>query len=306
MPKAVFILSLMIHSILYSQGLLQFADSAYLKNSGNLSGPELNTLHNNSSHPSEILIKDFRPVPFAISASILVSAGTYMHIKASEKWWKVSDRFHSSAGSGTPDIFGSAGHFYSVNLLGHLFSGAYESSGMHALESTWYSSLSALAYSLYLETENGFHQGRDFNTMNAAGSVLGTAFYIGQYYFPVLKNFQPRISYASSENFASSGRLIPEDIYGQKLWLSIRVSDLVPGTAGKIWPEFINAAAGIGMVRNGGREMVSTYIALDLDAEKIPLYGPFWQFVKNTLNYIHFPMPGLRISPETTAFIFCF
>ncbi|MGE5496592.1 MAG: hypothetical protein ACM3Q2_00855 [Syntrophothermus sp.] len=291
----------MIQSILYSQGLLPFSDSTNVKNSGKISGAELKILPD-SSQSSEILIKYFRPVPFAVSASLLVSAGAYMHIKTSEKWWKVSDRFHTSAVTGSELIFGGAGHFFSVNLTGHLFSGVYESSGMQALESTWYSSLSALAYSIYLETENGFHQGKGFSKVNAAGSLLGTAFYIGQYYYPVLKKFQPRISYNSSE----SGKLIPDDIYGQKLWVSVRVCELMPGPAGKFWPDFLNAAAGIGIVRQGGKESISTYIALDLDAEKIPLHGPFWQFVKNTLNYFHFPMPGIRVSPEAAAFIFCF
>jgi hypothetical protein len=48
------------------------------------------------------------------------------------------------------------------------------------------------------------------------------------------------------------------------------------------------------------------YLSLDLDAETIPLYGGFWQFLKNTLNYIHFPMPGIRITPDAAFFVFCY
>ena len=48
------------------------------------------------------------------------------------------------------------------------------------------------------------------------------------------------------------------------------------------------------------------YIAFDFDAEEIPLNGSFWQFIKNTLNYFHFPMPGIRITPNTVGLLFCY
>ncbi len=54
----------------------------------------------------------------------------------------------------------------------------------------------------------------------------------------------------------------------------------------------------------GGKQDI--YIALDFDAETLPLHGPIWQFVKNTLNFIHFPMPGIRITPDTAAFVFVY
>jgi hypothetical protein len=48
------------------------------------------------------------------------------------------------------------------------------------------------------------------------------------------------------------------------------------------------------------------YIALDFDAETIPLYGSFWQFIKNTLNFVHLPMPGIRITSGAAFFAFCY
>ncbi|HEX3074228.1 MAG TPA: hypothetical protein VHP30_11505 [Ignavibacteriales bacterium] len=56
-------------------------------------------------------------------------------------------------------------------------------------------------------------------------------------------------------------------------------------------------------IGGGTREF---YIALDLDAEELPLHGPVWQFVKNSLNYFHFPMPGIKVSPDAAFFVFCF
>ena len=102
--------------------------------------------------------------------------------------------------------------------------------------------------------------------------------------------------------------IIVDDYHGQKFWISARMKNLLPESIAEVWPEFLMLAVGMG-VRNldgsggGQREF---YIALDYDAETIPLYGSVWQFVKNTLNFIHFPMPGIRISPDAAFFVFCF
>jgi hypothetical protein len=63
---------------------------------------------------------------------------------------------------------------------------------------------------------------------------------------------------------------------------------------------------GVKDLDGGGGGTREFYIALDLDAEELPLYGKGWQFVKNTLNFFHFPMPGIRISPDAAFFVLCF
>ncbi|MCK7523029.1 MAG: hypothetical protein MZV64_37810 [Ignavibacteriales bacterium] len=76
----------------------------------------------------------------------------------------------------------------------------------------------------------------------------------------------------------------------------------------KFGAEFLMLAVGMGVknLDGSGGGQREFYIALDYDAETIPLYGSVWQFVKNTLNFIHFPMPGIRISPDAAFFVFCF
>jgi hypothetical protein len=86
------------------------------------------------------------------------------------------------------------------------------------------------------------------------------------------------------------------------------MEELLPKSISEYWPNWLCIAGGMS-VRNldgaggGQREF---YIALDLDAEEIPLYGRGWQFVKNSLNYIHFPMPGIRVTPDAAFFVFTF
>jgi len=54
---------------------------------------------------------------------------------------------------------------------------------------------------------------------------------------------------------------------------------------------------------NNAKELI---IALDNDYEALPLYGKFWQFIKNTLNYFHFPLPGISLSPGLTFHLVTF
>lgn len=258
-------------------------------------------------HSIELFNKEINYKLLAGTGLIFLSAGTYLHNIQSNAWWSVSDRFHTESGQKRLLNIDNISHFYGVNLLGHLFSGGYEASGMQSLESTWYSSLSALSYEVYIELEDAYHQGQGFSNYNLGADLLGTAFYIGQYYLPSLKSFLPKFSYQPSYELRKNHRIIFDDYAGQKYWLAIRAKEFVPEEIKNLWPSFINIAIGTGSNNNVSREISGVYLALDLDTEELPLYGPFWQFVKNTFNYFHFPMPGIRITPSgVTAFLLCF
>ncbi|MCU7494993.1 MAG: DUF2279 domain-containing protein [Ignavibacteria bacterium] len=261
-------------------------------------------------------VKVIKPLETGINYTMLGSLGAaYMASVIAidrymaNQWWQKPSKFYFSRDYFSKlSNFNKFSHFYSVNLLGHLFSGAYEASGMQALGSTWYSSLSALAYISCVETENGFHTNNGFSLSNFSAGVLGTIFYIGQYYIPEMKDFMPKMSYKPTENLKNKGRIFFDDYQGQKYWMSVRLKNYLPEKISGFWPEFLMVAAGVGLKegfpdKKGPMEM---YVALDLDAEKLPLYGAFWQFVKNTLNYFHFPMPGVRLSPGSAFFMFCF
>ncbi|MGE5350558.1 MAG: DUF2279 domain-containing protein [Acidobacteriota bacterium] len=239
-----------------------------------------------------------------------LGSGIVAHNYMENQWWQKPEKFYFSNDYWSKlSNFNKFSHFYSVNLLGHLFSGNYEAAGMQALESTWYSSISALAYMSYIELENGFHKNNGFSFSNFSADLLGTAFYIGQYYIPEMKSFMPKMSYKPTSRLRSGKSIIFDDYAGQKYWMSFRLHELLPEKTGSYWPSWLMLALGTG-IRNNDNSVnygpMDLYVALDLDAEKLPLYGPFWQFVKNTLNYFHFPMPGVRVTHKSAFFMFCF
>jgi hypothetical protein len=136
---------------------------------------------------------------------------------------------------------------------------------------------------------------------------MGAIYGVSQYYYPYLKNFQPRVSYFPSKEYLEGEKEdgnISDDYEGQKLWLAFRMKNLLPKSLSEYWPAFLMLSVGYGVhnLDGSGNGESQFYLAFDIDAEEIPLYGPFWQFIKNTLNYIHFPLPGIQISPKIKLF----
>ncbi len=203
------------------------------------------------------------------------------------------------------------GHFFGTYLFSHGFSAAFDASDVEREKAVWYSASLALAFQLYVEIEDGFGPLWGFSPGDAICDLLGSAYWVAQYYYPFLNNFQPRVSYYPSEKFLNGDKNhsnISDDYEGQKLWLGLRMKNLLPKEIAEYWPSFLMLSVGVGAqgldgIGGGERQF---YIAFDLDPLEIPLYGSFWQFIKNTLDMIHFPMPGIRISPKTAAFLICF
>lgn len=244
-------------------------------------------------------------------AALSLGAGYLIHKYQLNAWWKDNRQdFHFVNDWEYAMWQDKIGHFYATYLLAHGFSAGLEAANMDLERSAVYGGLAALAFELYIEYEDGFGPNWGFSPGDAAFDVLGAGYSVAQYYIPFLKNFQVKISYYPSQEYRDGTHEgnVSDDYEGQKYWLSLRMKQLLPESVAEFWPAFLNLAIGR-QVKNlngsgGGDE--SIYIALDLDAEEIPLYGKGWQFVKNTLNYLHLPMPGIRISPNTVFFGLCY
>lgn len=203
------------------------------------------------------------------------------------------------------------GHFYGTYILAHGFSAGLEAANFQSEDAAIYGAAAALAFQLFVEANDAFGPKWGFSPGDAGADVLGALYSVGLYYIPYLKNFQPRFSYYPSEEYLDGKKKdgnISDDYEGQKFWLSLRMKELLPKPAARYWPSFLMLSGGIGVsdLDGSGGGTREFYIALDLDAEKLPLYGRVWQFVKNTLNYFHLPMPGIRISPDAAFFVFLY
>ena len=56
---------------------------------------------------------------------------------------------------------------------------------------------------MYVEIEDGYGANWGFSPGDAIADVVGASYYLGQYYFPVLKHIQPRVSYWPTDKVKS-------------------------------------------------------------------------------------------------------
>ena len=201
------------------------------------------------------------------------------------------------------------GHFYGTAIIAHGFSAALEGANVQAEANTWYSSALALSFQLFVEVQDGFGPQWGFSPGDATCDVLGASFPIFQYYYPYLNNFKFKFSYYPADlnkvnEVSGQTHIIIDDYAGQKFWLSMELNNMLPKKVADFWPDFLCIAVGMGVknLDGSGGGQRDFYLALDYDAETIPLYGKYWQFVKNTLNYFHFPMPGIRLTNNIVFF----
>lgn len=248
----------------------------------------------------------------SLIAASSITTGVVLHNYQYQFWWKNnSSNFTFNNSFNNNKLMNKSGRFYSTNLIAHFYSAGFEGAGINYETATIYSAIIGLGYGLYVETFDGFTKNEGFNLWDFSFNILGAAYVLGQYYIPELKNFQPRFSYYPSKEFSNNelkNKNIFTDYGGQKYWIGIRIKEYLPKSVSEYWPSFLMISAGMG-VNNFSENKYSKnefFVTLDLDAEELPLYGSFWQFIKNTLNYIHFPMPGIRISPNAAAFLFCY
>lgn len=252
--------------------------------------------------------------------AVYLGVGVAVHIYQANAWWSKDRRsFHFANDWEYSRWQDKLGHFYANNLLAHAFTGGLEAGNVRSDRAHLWGSIAALAFETYVEIQDGFGAQWGFSPGDAMANLLGVSYFYAQYRYPYLKNFLVKLSYYPSEKYLGGGQwkdsfddeyqpIIIDDYEGQKYWISMRMKNILPDAIAKYWPSFLNLAVGMGVTdldgSGGGRNDV--YISLDFDAESIPLYGPVWEFVKSTLNYIKFPMPGIRINNNAAFFMFLF
>ncbi len=203
------------------------------------------------------------------------------------------------------------GHAYGTTLISHFFSSGFQAANVNDELSTWLGAVGGFGMQLYVEVQDGYGPNWGFSPGDAVSDFVGASYFVARYYYPYLNNFQLRVSYFPSEAFLNGKKPdnnISDDYDGQKMWLAFRMKNLLPENLSKYWPSFLMISAGYGVKGIGENATTeglkpSYYLALDLDASEIPLHGEFWEFLKNTLNYFHFPMPGIKVSEDGISFL---
>jgi len=253
------------------------------------------------------------PLLAGIGSGLLgISYGVQVYQK--NAWWKDQrTKFHFYNDWEYALWIDKTGHLYGTYMAAHIFSAGLEGANVQAEAKAWCSSALALSFQLFVEVQDGFGPQWGFSPGDAYADVLGAAFPVFQYYYPYLHNFDIKFSYFPADLYKKdpeSGQthIVMDDYAGQKYWLALKLKNMLPEKISHYWPEFLCLALGVGVreLDGSGHGKRDVYLALDLDAETIPLYGKYWEFVKSSLNYIHFPMPGIRFTPKSISFVLAY
>ena len=259
--------------------------------------------------PPKELNKDQLCLVLGTTAVSFIALNCYLN----NTYWKEGrESFYSQEDFNRYQLMDKFGYFYLSNFMTHILSASFESANIDFEETYIYGAVGAFLFGAYLEVRDGYSISRAFSLSDLAATTMGAAYCLSQYYLPVLKEIQPRMSYYPSnylENDLDRGEKVTclNDLMGQKYWLSFRMENLLPENIAEYWPDFLMISIGKGIKGENFSNLRSDiYLAFDIDAEAIPLYGTVWQFIKNTLNYLHFPLPGIRLTNGIAAFALCY
>jgi hypothetical protein len=175
--------------------------------------------------------------------------------------------------------------------------------GYNEQDAVLYGAATSFAFLTFMKIEDGHIDYLGFDRIDELANLLGSGYPLLQYYIPVLSSFTPKFSYIASKNtVVAANQTLPgflEDHEGQKFWMGITVHDLLPKKFQEYWPPIVGLAAGY-TVRglNTPQPYHETILALDLDLRKLPGDSKFLKTMWEMLNYIHLPMPAVRISPS--------
>ncbi|HTY09652.1 MAG TPA: DUF2279 domain-containing protein [Bacteroidota bacterium] len=194
-------------------------------------------------------------------------------------------------------------HFYGSGLGSIIAAKGLSWSGYDEGDAALYGAATSIAFFTFMKIEDGHVNYLGFDRVDEAANILGAGYPAAQYYIPWLKNFTPKASYVASGNsVVAQQQELPsflEDHEGQKFWMGVTVHDLLPEGVREYWPPILGLAAGY-TVRglNTPHAYHESIIALDLDLRKLPGDSPFLKNLWEILNYIHLPMPAVRVSPS--------
>jgi hypothetical protein len=213
------------------------------------------------------------------------------------------------------------GHFWSGNFISYLYRDLFQEVGISKEMSIWLGGLTSLSYMTYTEIMDGYGLDWGFEPSDFYFDILGSLFFVTQNYVPFLQNITPKAMYFKPEWHGELSRNpsnnFIDNYSGQTFFLSFNVYNLLPKELKKYWIDWLEISIGYASrnlsytqpVEKDGS--INSYevlpgvwgsprfiIAFDYNLVKmLPNSHPFWNWFKQTLNYIKFPSPALEVGP---------
>ncbi len=261
---------------------------------------------------------EIRPAKALIFGGIYLGAITGLHIHQANAWWsKDRGKFHFQEDWVYALQVDKAGHFYGGYLISYVMSEGMIASGFSWTDATVWGTALGIAYQTYVEAEDGFARDWGFSPSDWYADVAGSLFFIAQHYVPALQNITPKWQYIPSEwtgkPVIERPRTFIDDYNSSTFWWSVNVYNILPDNMKKYWVPWLDLSFGYGAdaidaaaVAGGPPDQLATrryMIGLDYNLVKLlPEGGWFWNWFRQSLNYIKFPSPAIEFKNNITRF----
>ena len=261
---------------------------------------------------------EIRPTSAAVLGGIYLGTLTWLHFHQANAWWsKDRGKFHFEEDWVYALQVDKAGHFYGGYLISYLMSEGLLASGFSWDDASIWGTALGIAYQTYVETEDGFATSWGFSPSDWYADAAGSLFFLAQHYVPALQNITPKWQYIPSEwsgepVLSTRPRTFIDDYNSSTFWWSVNVYNILPGEMKKYWVPWLDLSFGYGAdaidaaSTGGSPDQLATrryMIGLDYNLVKIlPEGGWFWNWFRQSLNYIKLPSPAVEFKNNVTRF----
>lgn len=259
-----------------------------------------------------------KPVPAAIVGTVYIGTLVALHYNQKNAWWKEQrGNFHFQEDWNSALQVDKFGHAFGGYIMAYASSSSLLASGFSAEDADLYGAIMGAAYQTYVEIEDGFGGQWGFSPSDWYFDVFGAGFFAAQHYIPFLQNITPKWGYFPSEWTSKPKidrpRTFIDDYNSSTFWYSIDVHNMLGDKNGNFWPEWLNLGFGYGgdaidfkKDPNGPPDQLSVrryIVGLDYNLLRLlPEGGAFWNWFRQTLNYIKLPAPAMEFSKSGTRF----
>lgn len=249
---------------------------------------------------------DNRP-SYATASLGFVAAITTVHFaRYAPLWDTYKTSFFVKENSLYASNYDKALHFYGGVVSTDIIASGLRLQGYEKDDAIVLGAAASSLFYLYIELEDAHINYLGFDAVDLSASVVGSGYPALQHYVPFFNSFTPKFSYHSSGiNTTMANQYSPQflsDHEGQTYWIGITVADLLPKSYRESYPRWLGIAAGFSMRNLGQRTRQEYYATLDVDLRTIDTTSEFLNTVLRTLNYIHFPMPGIKFAQGKPQF----